>query len=47
MKFRLKKDWYIDNFFDKVKIYDEGQIFTPNEDGLNDFLIKEVEKQPK
>ena len=33
MKFRLKKDWYVDNFFDKVKIYDEGQIFTPNEDG--------------
>ena len=33
MKFRLKKDWYIDNFFDKVKIYDEGQIFTSNEDG--------------
>jgi hypothetical protein len=33
MKFRLKKDWYIDNFFDKVKIYDEGQIFIPNEDG--------------
>lgn len=31
MKFRLKKDWYIDNFFDKVKIYDEGHIFTPNE----------------
>ena len=33
MKFRLKKDWYIDNFFDKVKIYDEGHIFTPNEEG--------------
>jgi hypothetical protein len=33
MKFRLKKDWYIDNFFDKVKVYDEGQIFTQNEDG--------------
>ena len=33
MKFRLKNDWYIDNFFDKVKIYDEGQIFTPNEEG--------------
>ena len=32
MKFRLKKDWYIDNFFDKVKIYDEGHIFTPNGD---------------
>ena len=28
MKFRLKKDWYIDNFFDTVKIYDEGHIFT-------------------
>lgn len=33
MKFRLKKDWYIDDFFDKVKIYSEGHIFTPNEDG--------------
>jgi hypothetical protein len=33
IKFRLKKDWYIDNFFDKVKIYDAGEIFTPNEDG--------------
>ena len=33
MKFRLKKDWYIDNFFDKVKIYDEGHIFTLNEEG--------------
>ena len=33
MKFRLKNDWYIDNFFDKVKIYDEGQIFKPNEEG--------------
>lgn len=33
MKFRLKKDWYIDNFFDTVKIYDEGHIFTPDEDG--------------
>ena len=33
IKFRLKKDWYVDDFFDKVKIYDEGQIFAPNEDG--------------
>lgn len=33
MKFRLKKDWYIDDFFDKVKIYNEGHIFTPDEDG--------------
>jgi hypothetical protein len=42
MKFRLKKDWYIDNFFDKVKIYDEGQIFTPNEDG--NYTIIGVDK---
>jgi hypothetical protein len=42
MKFRLKKDWYIDNFFDKVKIYDEGQIFTPNEDG--DYSVMGIDK---
>lgn len=42
MKFRLKNDWYIDNFFDKVKIYDEGQIFTPNEDG--NYTIIGVDK---
>ncbi len=33
MKFRLKKDWYVDNFFDKVKIYNEGHIFIPDVDG--------------
>lgn len=33
MKFRLKEDWYIDDFFDKVKIYDAGHIFSPTEDG--------------
>lgn len=33
MKFRLKEDWYIDDFFDKVKIYNEGEVFTPNENG--------------
>jgi glycyl-tRNA synthetase beta subunit len=42
MKFRLKKDWYIDNFFDKVKVYDEGQIFTQNEDG--NYTIIGVDK---
>ena len=42
MKFRLKKDWYVDNFFDKVKIYDEGQIFTPNEDG--DYSVMGIDK---
>lgn len=33
MNFRLKKDWYIEDFFDKVKIYDAGHIFRPEEDG--------------
>lgn len=33
MNFRLKKDWYIEDFFDKVKIYDAGHIFRPDEDG--------------
>ena len=38
MKFKLKKDWYLEDFFDKVKIYDAGQIFTPTEDGR--YLMK-------
>jgi len=38
MKFRLKEDWYVEDFFDKVKIYDAGQIFTPTEDGR--YLMK-------
>jgi hypothetical protein len=42
MKFRLKNDWYIDNFFDKVKIYDKGQIFTPNEE--DNYTIIGVDK---
>lgn len=33
IKFRLKEDWYIYDFFDKVKIYDKGEVFTPDEDG--------------
>lgn len=33
IKFRLIFDWYIDNFFDKVKIYDAGHLFSPCEDG--------------
>ena len=33
IKFRLKEDWYLEDFFDKVKIYDAGYIFTPNEEG--------------
>ena len=38
MKFRLKEDWYVEDFFDKVKIYDAGQVFTPTEDGR--YLMK-------
>ncbi len=33
IKFRLKEDWYIDDFFDRVKIYDAGHIFAPDESG--------------
>ena len=33
IKFRLKEDWYLEDFFDKVKIYDAGHIFSPIEDG--------------
>jgi hypothetical protein len=33
IKFRLKEDWYLEDFFDKVKIYDTGHIFSPTEDG--------------
>ena len=40
MKFRLKKDWFINDFLDKVKIYDKGHIFTPDESG--NYHIKGV-----
>lgn len=40
MKFRLKEDWYIDDFFDKVKIYDAGHIFSPTEDGR--YMMKGI-----
>lgn len=33
IKFRLKEDWYLEDFFDKVKIYDAGHIFAPSEEG--------------
>ena len=45
MKFRLKEDWYIYNFFDKVKIYDKGEVFLPDDDGrymMKDFDGKEM-----
>lgn len=33
IRFRLKEDWYIEDFFDKVKIYDAGHIFSPCKEG--------------
>ena len=33
IRFRLKEDWYLEDFFDKVKIYDAGAVFSPSEDG--------------
>lgn len=38
MNFRLKQDWYIEDFFDRVKIYEKGKIFRPGEDGK--YLIE-------
>jgi len=32
IKFRLKEDWYIDDLFERVKIYDAGHIFYPSEE---------------
>jgi hypothetical protein len=33
IKFRLIFDWYVNDFFDKVKIFEAGHIFLPSEDG--------------
>lgn len=33
IKFRLIEDWYVDDFFEKVKIYEAGHVFSPSEDG--------------
>lgn len=35
-KFRLIFDWYVDDFFDKVKIYDAGHVFSPTIGGEHD-----------
>lgn len=32
-KFKLIFDWYVDDFFEKVKMYDAGHIFHPSDDG--------------
>lgn len=34
MDFKLNFDWYLEDFFDKIKIYDAGSIFRPNEEGF-------------
>ena len=33
IKFKLIEDWYIDDFFEKVKIYEAGHVFSPSVDG--------------
>lgn len=33
IKFKLIEDWYIDDFFEKVKIYESGHVFSPSVDG--------------
>jgi len=40
IKFRLKEDWYLQDFFDRVKIYDAGHIFSPEDDGR--YLMKGI-----
>lgn len=32
-KFRLVFDWHVDDFFEKVKIYDAGHVFSPTVGG--------------
>ena len=33
IKFKLIEDWHVDDFFEKVKIYDAGHIFSPCKEG--------------
>lgn len=33
IKFKLIEDWYVDDFFEKVKIYDAGHVFAPHVGG--------------
>jgi hypothetical protein len=33
IKFKLIEDWYVDDFFEKVKIYEAGHIFSPSIEG--------------
>lgn len=33
MRYRLINDWIVEDFFDKIKIYDAGHLFEPNESG--------------
>jgi hypothetical protein len=44
IKFRLIFDWYVDDFFEKVKIYEAGHVFSPCEDdnleGKGKYIIE-------
>ena len=44
IKFRLIFDWYVDDFFEKLKIYEAGHVFSPCEDddlnGKGKYIIE-------
>ncbi len=44
IKFKLIEDWYIDDFFEKVKIYESGHVFSPSVDG--EFKGKYIIENP-
>lgn len=44
IKFKLIEDWHIDDFFEKVKIYDAGHVFSPSVDG--EFKGKYIIENP-
>lgn len=44
IKFKLIEDWHIDDFFEKVKIYESGHVFSPSVDG--EFKGKYIIENP-
>lgn len=44
IKFKLIEDWHIDDFFEKVKIYEAGHVFSPSVDG--EFKGKYIIENP-
>lgn len=44
IKFKLIEDWHVDDFFEKVKIYESGHVFSPSVDG--EFKGKYIIENP-